>query len=563
MTTNQPVDKVFEEAIRDENYDALMGLPDDLEYDDLRIGPSKLHPLDFVMDNYAGGLDEKFTSIAVAKMVTSGMTGRAKYGMPSRSPAVELLATRALPFEANYHLMKSNLRAEVEAGKDAKGFIDQVVKAVADQHKDMDYNEYCKAGPLVAFGGSSKNTLLGIVMEVVRHLDQDSEDTDLSALQEHQKTIVEPLVSFIEKRNDDLETAALAVSKTKNNKGGAPQNSLNDRSSKQSFANSSPQQEGAGQAHPDADSDVYTQTEKEEFKDVWADMNANFFGQENAKMMMRGIHMRSAFDQVRHKNPETMPKDALHTRIVGPTGVGKTTLAKYYNRILTAGGRSNGNFVHLTREKVVATHIGQTEDAMKEFLEQASGGVLFIDEVHNLTPEMGGDKRDFGFRVVEALVAVMEEQRENMTIVVAGYDEDIERFLNSDKGLRGRFDNLINLEAYDKEGLGQIMDIFAEQHELIIPDDVKDYALDEMLAYKEDVGDQFANGRVVRNFVEKLPTEMAMRMMPDGDASVLESMSHDEMNTVALEDAKVYMERLRGSVPKVPEKRGIGFHANI
>src|SRR5690606_33382523 len=145
---------------------------------------------------------------------------------------------------------------------------------------------------------------------------------------------------------------------------------------------------------------------------------------------------------------------ALHTRISGPTGVGKTTFAQYYNRMLTSIGRSNGKFVHLTREKVVATHIGQTENAMKEFLSDAMGGVLFIDEVHNLTPEMGdGEKRDFGFRVVEALVAVMEEQRENITIVVAGYDEDIERFLKSDKGLRGRFDNALVLEPYGAEDL--------------------------------------------------------------------------------------------------------------
>lgn len=105
-----------------------------------------------------------------------------------------------------------------------------------------------------------------------------------------------------------------------------------------------------------------------------ADLNENFVGQQQAKDMMRAISARAVFDSIRHKDgAEDAPKEALHTRISGPTGVGKTTFAQYYNRMLTSIGRSNGKFVHLTREKVVATHIGQTENAMKEFLADAMG----------------------------------------------------------------------------------------------------------------------------------------------------------------------------------------------
>lgn len=567
MTTTYPAEQILEDAIREQNLDKLRSIPKGIDIDELTLGEDYEHPLYFLQRLYeADDLDEEFVTLAVAELQERGMQGREKPRRDRPSPAADVIAERVLPFETSVLLMKKSFRDILEEGGDVKNFMREIVNEVGELYKDADYMEYQQEGPLVPFG-TNTDSIMNVLVHIVGRAEKNAQDPDMKFLAKHRKDTLEPLISFVESRHAEFEERAVEISRKKN----AARKNFNDSgAAKTGKSSGSGDDVGKSKGKTGYDGKPMVQdTEKETAKAVREDLNANFVGQQQAKDMMRAIAARAVFDSIRHKDgAEDAPKEALHTRISGPTGVGKTTFAQYYNRMLTSIGRSNGKFVHLTREKVVATHIGQTENAMKEFLSEAMGGVLFIDEVHNLTPEMGdGEKRDFGFRVVEALVAVMEEQRENITIVVAGYDEDIERFLKSDKGLRGRFDNALVLEPYGREDLAKIMDHFAKINHVIIPEEVRDYAIDEIMKYKEAVGDQFANARVIRNFVEKMPTEMAMRLLPDADddaIAAVEAMSYEERNTVTKADAEAYIARMHATTEKKEEKkRPIGFHAQF
>lgn len=568
MTTTYPAEQILEDAIREQNLGKLRSLPQDIDIDELTLGEDYEHPLYFLQRLYErDDLDEEFVTLAVAELQERGMQGREKPGRDKPSPAAGVIAERVLPFEASVLLMKKSFRDILEEGGDVKNFMREIVNEVGELYKDADYMEYQQEGPLVPFA-TNTDSVMNVLIHIVSRAEKNAQDPDSKFLAKYRKDALEPLISFIENKHADFEERAVEISRKKN----AAKKGFNNSGSNLPVVFNGEKADAKDKAKTKTGYDgkpMVQDTEKETAKAVRADLNENFIGQQQAKDMMRAIAARAVFDSIRHKDgAEDAPKEALHTRISGPTGVGKTTFAQYYNRMLTSIGRSNGKFVHLTREKVVATHIGQTENAMKEFLSDAMGGVLFIDEVHNLTPEMGdGEKRDFGFRVVEALVAVMEEQRENITIVVAGYDEDIERFLKSDKGLRGRFDNALVLEPYGAEDLSKIMDHFAKINHVIIPEDVRDYAVGEIMKYKEAVGDQFANARVVRNFVEKMPTEMAMRLLPDADddaIAAVEAMSYEERNTVTKADAESYISRMHATTEKKEEKkRPIGFHAQF
>ncbi|MBL1147224.1 MAG: AAA family ATPase [Pseudomonadota bacterium] len=565
MTTTYPAEQILEDAIREQNLEKLHSIPQGVDIDELKLGEDYEHPLYFLQRLYEmDDLDEEFVNLAVSELLDRGMQGREKPMRGQPSPAAGVIAERVLPYDTTYMLMKKSFRDILEEGGDVKNFMREIVTEVGELYKDADFMEYQKDGPLVPFG-TDTGSILNMLISVISHAEKSATDPDLKFLARHRKDTLEPLISFVENKHTDFEDRALEISRTKNE--AKKNNGTSNLPVVFNGEKSDAKEKGNGKTGYDG-KPMVQETEKETAKAVRADLNENFVGQQQAKDMMRAISARAVFDSIRHKDgAEDAPKEALHTRISGPTGVGKTTFAQYYNRMLTSIGRSNGKFVHLTREKVVATHIGQTENAMKEFLADAMGGVLFIDEVHNLTPEMGdGEKRDFGFRVVEALVAVMEEQRENITIVVAGYDEDIERFLSSDKGLRGRFDNALVLEPYGAEDLSKIMDHFAKINHVIIPEDVRDYAVEEIMKYKEAVGDQFANARVVRNFVEKMPTEMALRMMPDADddaIAAVEAMSYEERNTVTKADAKAYISRMHATTEQKEVKRPIGFHAQF
>ena len=148
----------------------------------------------------------------------------------------------------------------------------------------------------------------------------------------------------------------------------------------------------------------------------------------------------------------------LHAAFLGAPGTGKTTVARLYSNILfNLGYLSKGHVVEVTRADLVAGYIGQTAPRVRAYAEAANGGVLFIDEAYSL----GADKpsEDFGAEAIAELIQSMENNRENMVVILAGYTDQMEKLLSSNPGLRSRIPNLIGFPDYS---YAELVKIFAK-----------------------------------------------------------------------------------------------------
>lgn len=228
----------------------------------------------------------------------------------------------------------------------------------------------------------------------------------------------------------------------------------------------------------------------------------------------RNLAEVAAFTLIQEKRKQQQLKaDAtmLHMVFKGNPGTGKTTVARILGRVFNEiGVLSRGHLVEVERADLVGEYIGHTAMKTKEMLKKAIGGILFVDEAYTLS--QGGDK-DFGKEAVATLVKAMEDSRDNLVVILAGYSLEMERFLTSNPGLRSRFPIQIDFADYDCEELFQIaLQIYSQ----------RDYELSSRARWKlRERLNQFArnhhphsgNARYVRNLVEKSIRLQALRII--------------------------------------------------
>ncbi|MGS0764598.1 AAA family ATPase [Syntrophomonas curvata] len=222
----------------------------------------------------------------------------------------------------------------------------------------------------------------------------------------------------------------------------------------------------------------------------------------------------AAFTLIQEKRKQQQLKadgTMLHMVFKGNPGTGKTTVARILGRVFNEMGvLSRGHLMEVERADLVGEYIGHTAMKTKEMLKKAMGGILFVDEAYTLS--QGGDK-DFGKEAVATLVKAMEDSRDNLVVILAGYSLEMERFLTSNPGLRSRFPIQIDFADYDCEELFQIaLQIYGR----------RDYELSSRARWKlRERLAQFArnhhphsgNARYVRNLVEKSIRLQALRII--------------------------------------------------
>src|SRR5689334_22201267 len=214
--------------------------------------------------------------------------------------------------------------------------------------------------------------------------------------------------------------------------------------------------DGVVHAALDASSDTHVDMaaaiQETQILEVLQKLDQDLVGLKSVKTRIREIAALLVIDRLRRSLGLTARPPSLHMSFTGPPGTGKTTVALRMATILhRLGYVRRGHLVSVTRDDLVGQYIGHTAPKTKEILKRAMGGVLFIDEAYNLyRPE---NERDYGQEAIEILLQVMENQREDLVVIVAGYGDRMEKFFTSNPGFRSRIAHHVEFPDFSEEEL--------------------------------------------------------------------------------------------------------------
>ncbi len=264
------------------------------------------------------------------------------------------------------------------------------------------------------------------------------------------------------------------------------------------------------------------------FESVMEELNS-LVGLESIKSDVSNLISLVKMQKIREqKGLKTVPV-SLHLVFTGNPGTGKTTVARLlallYKHI---GVLSNGQLIEVDRSGLVAGYVGQTAIKTREKIDQAIGGVLFIDEAYALAK----DGNDFGQEAIDTLLKAMEDQRNQFVVIVAGYTEPMQNFINSNPGLKSRFNKYFFFPDYSEEELVEIFDRMCRQYEYTTTPDAKLLIENEIHSMEAGKGANFANARDIRNLFENIITKQATRV------SAMNNPTDAEVSTITVDDVK-------------------------
>ena len=290
-------------------------------------------------------------------------------------------------------------------------------------------------------------------------------------------------------------------------------------------------QPSAAQATDGERVDLSTLLADSQVSDVLDELDRELVGLKPVKQRVRDIAALLLIDRARKLVGLASGSPSLHMSFTGNPGTGKTTVALRMAQILhRLGYVRKGHLVAVTRDDLVGQYIGHTAPKTKEILKKAMGGVLFIDEAYYLyRPE---NEKDYGQEAIEILLQVMENQRDDLVVILAGYADRMQTFFRSNPGLSSRIAHHLDFPDYAGEELERIAEIMLQQ---------MDYRLSESgyQALREYIPRRmsqphFANARSIRNALDRARLRQATRLFAQGGGS----LSREELRTIEGDDIR-------------------------
>ena len=264
---------------------------------------------------------------------------------------------------------------------------------------------------------------------------------------------------------------------------------------------------------------------------VLDELDRELIGLEPVKARVRDIAALLVIDKLRERLGLASEAPSLHMSFTGNPGTGKTTVAMRMATILhRLGYVRKGHLVAVTRDDLVGQYIGHTAPKTKEVLKKAMGGVLFIDEAYYLyRPE---NERDYGQEAIEILLQVMENQRDDLVVIVAGYEDRMATFFRSNPGLSSRIAHHLAFPDYRRDELLQIGERMLDGLGYGFGDGARN-AFDEYLE-RRIAQPHFANARSVRNALDRARLRQASRLFADRNRA----LTREDLTTIAPEDIR-------------------------
>lgn len=226
---------------------------------------------------------------------------------------------------------------------------------------------------------------------------------------------------------------------------------------------------------------------------------------------------------------------SLHSVFTGNPGTGKTTVVKKLGKIYQKMGLlSKGHVYEVDRSVLVGEYIGQTAPKVKKAIDEARGGILFIDEAYALA-RSGEDSKDFGKEVIEILLKEMSDGKGDLAIIVAGYPKEMNTFIDSNPGLKSRFSEYFHFEDYMPDELFQIATYCAEQKQLTITPEAQVYLQEQLTEAYRKRDNSFGNARFVNAVMEEAKQDMGLRLMKSEN---MDALTKEDLSTITLVDMK-------------------------